>query len=336
MLSIDQMARYHRDGFLAIVDFVSPEACATLLERATEIVAAFEPGERRTTFRTDGEQVGDRELLASGAGIWCFFEPDAVGTDGSLPRDTASSINKIGHAMHDLDPVFEAFTYTRELATVAADIGLTDPLAVQSMYLFKQPRIGGEVRCHQDATFLYTDPVSVTGFWFAIQDATIDNGCLWVQPGGHRGPLRRVYQRVDAGSGVDDATTRFVELDDTPLPAPPARAAADRRAARDDGRAPRPAAALERRQPLPRQPARLQRALRLGVGDVPGIELAAAPARAAVPARRRGQPGVALTAVPAALPTGRRQVLRNLAPAERERGASETVRRRSVRRWPRR
>ncbi len=123
--------------------------------------------------------------------------------------------------MHDLDPVFEAFTYTRELATVAADIGLTDPLAVQSMYLFKQPRIGGEVRCHQDATFLYTDPVSVTGFWFAIQNATIDNGCLWVQPGGHRGPLRRVYQRVDAGSGVDDATTRFVELDDTPLPTPP-------------------------------------------------------------------------------------------------------------------
>ena len=104
------MARYHRDGFLAIVDFVSPEACAALLERATEIVAAFEPGDRPTTFRTDGEQVGDRELLASGAGIWCFFEPDAVGSDGSLASDTASSINKIGHAMHDLDPVFEAFT----------------------------------------------------------------------------------------------------------------------------------------------------------------------------------------------------------------------------------
>ena len=90
--------------------------------------------------------------------------------------------------MHDLDPVFEAFTYTRELATVAADIGLTDPLAVQSMYLFKQPRIGGEVRCHQDATFLYTDPVTVTGFWFAIQDATIDNGCLWAAAGRAPGP----------------------------------------------------------------------------------------------------------------------------------------------------
>ena len=53
--------------------------------------------------------------------------------------------------MHDLDPTFEKFTYTPELAGVAADIGLADALALQSMYIFKQPLIGGEVGCHQDA-----------------------------------------------------------------------------------------------------------------------------------------------------------------------------------------
>ena len=137
-------------------------------------------------------------------------------------QDTALSINKIGHAMHDLDPVFESFSYTPQLADVAADIGLGDPLALQSMYIFKQPRIGGEVGCHQDAPFLYTDPITVTGFWFAIEDATLDNGCLWAQPGGHRGPLRRVYQRVDTDDpDGGDGATRFVELDDTPLPDPP-------------------------------------------------------------------------------------------------------------------
>ena len=55
---------------------------------------------------------------------------------------------------------FEEFTYTPELAGVAADIGLADALALQSMYIFKQPLIGGEVGCHQDATFLYTDPMT--------------------------------------------------------------------------------------------------------------------------------------------------------------------------------
>ena len=91
---------------------------------------------------------------------------------------------------------------------------MLDPLALQSMYIFKQPRIGGEVGVHQDATFLYTEPITVTGFWFAIEDATIDNGCLWAQPGGHTGPVRRRFRR----DPVDG--TSFDELDPTPLPEP--------------------------------------------------------------------------------------------------------------------
>ena len=223
MLSIDQIASYHRDGFLAIKDFATPDACRALRQRADEIVDAFVPSAARTIFTTDEqERSSNREFIDSGSGIWCFFEEEAFGSDGELVQDRALSINKIGHAMHDLDPVFESFSYTPQLAEVAADIGLGDPLALQSMYIFKQPRIGGEVGCHQDAPFLYTDPVTVTGFWFAIEDATLDNGCLWAQPGGHRGPLRRVYQRVDTDDpDGGDGATRFVELDDTPLPDPP-------------------------------------------------------------------------------------------------------------------
>lgn len=40
---------------------------------------------------------------------------------------------------------------------------------------------------HQDATFLYTEPLgSVMGVWIALEDATLDNGCLWFIPGSHR------------------------------------------------------------------------------------------------------------------------------------------------------
>ena len=76
------------------------------------------------------------------------------------------------------------------------------------MYIFKQPRIGGEVGCHQDATFLYTDPMTVTGFWFAIEDATLDNGCLWAEPGGHTGPLRQVFKRNATDDGTALRTAR--------------------------------------------------------------------------------------------------------------------------------
>lgn len=222
MLTSEQIQRYDRDGFLVLENFASHDACARLRARALEIVDTFEPSSARTIFTThEQERTSNAEFLASGAGTWCFFEEDAFTGDGSLKQDKRLSINKIGHAMHDLDPVFEEFSYTPELAEVAADIGMPDPLALQSMYIFKQPHIGGEVGCHQDATFLYTKPITVTGFWFAIEDATVENGCLWSSPGAHRTSLRRLMRRGgEAPWAGNDTGTEFSELDPNPLPSP--------------------------------------------------------------------------------------------------------------------
>jgi phytanoyl-CoA hydroxylase len=82
--------------------------------------------------------------------------------------------------------------------------------------IFKQPHIGGEVGWHQDASFFVTTPQTVTTFWFALEDATPDNGCLWVEPGGHRGErgvLREQY-RCDHATG----SLRMCTLDATPWP----------------------------------------------------------------------------------------------------------------------
>ena len=40
---------------------------------------------------------------------------------------------------------------------------------------------------HQDGTFLYNEPLRLFGFWFPIDDATQENGCLWYVPGSHKG-----------------------------------------------------------------------------------------------------------------------------------------------------
>ena len=217
MLSAEQVESYERDGFLVLPDFVSTDACQRLRTRALEIVDAWQPSNERSVFTTnEQERSSNSEFLESGSTTWCFFEEEAFDPDGELAQAKELSINKIGHAQHDLDDEFERFAYSPEIAAVAADIGLADALALQSMYIFKQPRIGGEVGCHQDATFLYTDPITVTGFWFAIEDATVDNGCLWAEPGGHRGPLRQVFKRNDTNDG-----TVFCPVDDTPMPAPP-------------------------------------------------------------------------------------------------------------------
>ena len=53
-------------------------------------------------------RTSDDYFLESGDKVRFFFEEDAFLPDGSLKQAKELSINKIGHAMHDLDPVFSA------------------------------------------------------------------------------------------------------------------------------------------------------------------------------------------------------------------------------------
>ena len=192
-LSDAQVAAFRNDGFLVVPDFVDSADCLALRERALQLAKQHVPSaDRATVFTADGkpQHASDDYFLTRGEHIRCFFEKNAFDADGRLRGEPHLSLNKLGHAMHDLDPVFDSFSRTPRLAAVASDIGMQDPLLLQSMYIFKQAHIGGEVTCHTDHTYLWTEPRSVVGFWFAIDDATRENGCMWALPGGHRLPVR--------------------------------------------------------------------------------------------------------------------------------------------------
>ena len=192
----EMRAAYARDGFLVIEGFKSAADCDALKARTRALVDGFDPESVRSVFEAGGDQAhaADRYFRESGDRIAFFFEKGAFGADGRLASDKHRALNKIGHALHDLDPVFDAFSRDPRLGNLARGLGLADPGLVQSMVIFKPPRIGGEVNCHQDATFLHTEPVSVTGFWFALEDADETNGCLYGLPGAHTGPLKERFR----------------------------------------------------------------------------------------------------------------------------------------------
>lgn len=192
-LTAEQLDSYHQNGFAVIEDFRSAAECDELRVHVEGLLEDFDPSEIPSIFSTK-DQTGDQDayFVESGDKVRYFFEEHAFNDEGELVVSKQKAINKMGHAMHDLDPVFERFSRREDLAAIISDVGVQDPQILQSMYIFKQPGIGGEVVLHQDDTFLHTNPPSVVGCWFAIEDATTENGCLWVTPGAHKlGRTRR-------------------------------------------------------------------------------------------------------------------------------------------------
>ena len=212
MLSPKQLDQFKTDGYTVIENVLSPEHLAQMKTRAASIVNDWKDDTDNPIFTTqDNDRSNNSYFLNSAENISCFYEEEAFDANGEFVQKREDCINKIGHALHELDPTFQTISHLPLLGDIAKDLGLEQPELRQSMYIFKQPRIGGVVNWHQDATFFYSNPISVITFWFAIEDATLENGCLWVEPKGHLSPLRERFNR-------DDNITTMDALDDTPWP----------------------------------------------------------------------------------------------------------------------
>lgn len=204
-LSRKQVEKFNQDGYLHLSGVWSSDICSNLRARAEKYVEAFDPTSNRSIFTTNDQiRESDEYFLSSGDKIRCFFEEGAFKkSTRELIVDKMQSINKIGHGLHDLDSEFKRHSYSPHVQGILASLEYKQPVAVQSMYIFKQPSIGGEVRAHQDGTFLYTKPQSVLGFWWALEDCTVENGCLWGIPGSHKTvPIPQHFKRNPQGDGT--------------------------------------------------------------------------------------------------------------------------------------
>ena len=114
---------YDGNGFLVLEDFVDVDDCDDLRNRAEELVQEFEPAGSVSLFSThEQSRVVDDYFLTSGDKIRFFFEENAFNSDGTLKQAKARSINKIGHALHDLDPVFDKFSRSDKIKQLAEDL----------------------------------------------------------------------------------------------------------------------------------------------------------------------------------------------------------------------
>jgi ectoine hydroxylase-related dioxygenase (phytanoyl-CoA dioxygenase family) len=148
--------QYEQDGYTVLADALSAGEVQALRDEAVRIcreeLGAVD-GVRRAAADEPDEQVV-REYL-------CIHFP---------------------HKLSDL-----MYTTLAHPAVVDALTGIIGPnvKAMQSMLFIKSEGKPGQA-WHQDELFIPTRDRSLTAAWIALDDATVENGCLWVLPGSHR------------------------------------------------------------------------------------------------------------------------------------------------------
>ncbi len=126
------------------------------------------------------------------------FEASAAGRLGELTVDERQdAVRKLMHFV-DHEPRLKALSEKPALLSFLERILGERPHMFQDMALIKPPRFGREKPWHQDKAY-FDLPVAarVAGVWIALDPATVENGCMHLQPRGHHQGPRIHFKRRD-------------------------------------------------------------------------------------------------------------------------------------------
>lgn len=198
--SLDEIAEraardFQQNGYAVIENCLSQSDIANMKSECLTLIDESAKENKTNIFGNDFN-VKNKYFLDSANRIGYFYEKFAINLETGeflLPRER--SMAKIGHALHCLNPTFKKYTTSDTIIKLFRKIGFDEPNVVQSMIIFKNPKVGGAYTPHQDASFLCSEPIRLAGMWYAMDDATVENGCLEFIPGSHHWPLKRRFVR---------------------------------------------------------------------------------------------------------------------------------------------
>lgn len=173
MITTAHINAYKEKGFLVIPDLFSKDEIAALRKETADI------------FR------GKRGKVEG-----MIDTPESISDEDVLKKYVAI------HFPHKISPIIHDALFHKGVLDVLTGIIGPDVKCMQSMLFVKGPGKAGQ-SWHQDEFYIPTRDRSLTGVWIAIDDATVENGCLWIIPGKPGYIMKRVENSSKEYADVD-------------------------------------------------------------------------------------------------------------------------------------
>lgn len=167
MLSQAQIEQFHKDGYLKFGRAISDEKVAELRNALDCVIADELTRENYDDLPPEFAYGHDRK------------------TD---QRDGARAIHQFVN-MWKVSPEFREVLHNPKITAVVRDLMDVKEVRIwHDQVISKPPGDNEHFQCHHDFYFWPLDRPRMISCWLALDDATVDNGCMHVIPGSHRDP----------------------------------------------------------------------------------------------------------------------------------------------------
>src|SRR5689334_13814297 len=188
-LSSEQIASYQENGFLVIHDFLTQEELSVWRKAVDAAVARREDRRLAKSDERSGDSYYDNVFIQR-VNLWQDNEE-------MRPLMLDARLGKLA----------------AELAGVAGIRIWHDQALIKKPY-------GNPTAWHLDNPYWSFSSRDAISIWIALDDATLENGCLWFVPGSHK--LTSVTKNAGIGMNMADLFKAYPELtkvDPVPVPA---------------------------------------------------------------------------------------------------------------------
>ena len=170
------------DGYLVLGGIFPREMCAALndhmLDKIEEAAEEYVSGARTEFIRSFGSSPRNFEVF------WDLSQGSPLEEPAPMWHHF---VQRVGHGLHVDDEEFRRFVFAPAIASVLEQVIAPPVKVVLSVVVYKQPNQAvGYYPWHQDAVYVRTEPLSLVNTFIALDDMTVENGCLYVAPGSHR------------------------------------------------------------------------------------------------------------------------------------------------------